>query len=94
MDALARSFGRPLIREEIHLSLEQERHLGEIADNVVRSAGRGIIKIAIPSRHSRPSPRPCPLARWPSCRSLTLRASAMCVAPIVVNHLRANALAG
>lgn len=35
IDALERSYGRPLTKEEIHLSLEQARHLGEIADNVV-----------------------------------------------------------
>ena len=33
--ALERGRGRPLSKEEIHLSLEQARALGEIADNVV-----------------------------------------------------------
>jgi hypothetical protein len=33
--ALERSYGRPLTPEEINLSLEQARALGEIADNVV-----------------------------------------------------------
>jgi hypothetical protein len=33
--ALERSRGRPLTPEEINLSLEQARHLGEIADSVV-----------------------------------------------------------
>ena len=32
---LERSYGRPLTPEEINLSLEQARALGEIADNVV-----------------------------------------------------------
>jgi hypothetical protein len=35
IDALERSYGRPLIKEEIHLLLEQARHLREIADQVV-----------------------------------------------------------
>ena len=35
VDALERSRGRPLTPEEINLSLEQARALGEIADNVV-----------------------------------------------------------
>ena len=47
IDALERSYGRPLTKEEIHLSLEQARHLGEIADNVVPIKGGGVIKIAI-----------------------------------------------
>jgi hypothetical protein len=29
------SLGRPLTKEEIHLSLEQARHLGEITDTLV-----------------------------------------------------------
>ena len=33
--ALERSCGRLLTKEEVRLSLEQARHLGEIADNVV-----------------------------------------------------------
>jgi hypothetical protein len=35
IDTLERSRGGPLTKEEMHLSLEQARHLGEIADNVV-----------------------------------------------------------
>ena len=35
IDALERSRGRPLTKEEVRLSLEQARALGEIADSVV-----------------------------------------------------------
>ena len=35
IDTLERSRGRPLTPEEINLSLEQARALGEIADNVL-----------------------------------------------------------
>jgi hypothetical protein len=35
INALERSRSRPLTKEAVHLSLEQARHLGEIADNVV-----------------------------------------------------------
>ena len=65
IDALERSCRRPLTQEEIHLSLEQARHLGEITDNVVpikRGAARS--RSLSPSRRWTRLPPPCRWALW------------------------------